>query len=471
MLKYFFPIILFYCLQINVNGKDFHSSDSLIVSEIKIEGNFVTNKKIIFRELAFKLNESISRDEIEYLRKTSINNLTKASLFNFVEIETIEQEIGFLTVIVRLTERWYIWPNLYLNHTNRNFSEWWRTKDLSRLEYGIGLKIFNFRGMNETLALNYRLGNFTKYELEYKGIFLDKAERNSLSFLASWSSKKVLPYIIESDKQVVLKENYNLFESIIFTAKYKYRKGYFNSHNFEFGYTENRIADTICSLNPYYAGLDNHKQKYFNLKYEFKSDNRDSHIYPKTGYLLIAGVDKKGLFLLHGEYNSLDIYGQYYTYHKIAKRLYVASGIWFSSVFAEDYVFYSETGLGYLQYVRGYEYYAVNGNNAFVFKNLLKFEILPRKVINLKIWPIRKLYQFNKIPIEIYSNLFFDAGYVHDKYGNYKTYNNNLVDKLMYGTGVGLDFVTYYDKVLRFDYSFNALGESGLFIHWKAAIR
>ena len=93
------------------------------------------------------------------------------------------------------------------------------------------------------------------------------------------------------------------------------------------------------------------------------------------------------------------------------------------------------------------------------------------KVINLKIWPIRKLYQFYKIPLEIYSNLFLDAGYVHDKFDINKSYNNNLVDKLMYGTGVGIDFVTYYDKVLRFDYSFNAMGESGLFIHWKAAIR
>jgi len=42
---------------------------------------------------------------------------------------------------------------------------------------------------------------------------------------------------------------------------------------------------------------------------------------------------------------------------------------------------------------------------------------------------------------------------------------------MMYGTGAGIDFITYYDKVLRLDYSFNALGERGLFIHWKAAIR
>jgi hypothetical protein len=67
--------------------------------------------------------------------------------------------------------------------------------------------------------------------------------------------------------------------------------------------------------------------------------------------------------------------------------------------------------------------------------------------------------------------VFFDAGYVNDKFQQYRVYNNTLVDKMMYSTGAGIDFITYYDKVLRFDYSFNGVGDRGLFIHWKAAIR
>jgi hypothetical protein len=96
---------------------------------------------------------------------------------------------------------------------------------------------------------------------------------------------------------------------------------------------------------------------------------------------------------------------------------------------------------------------------------------MPKKVVNLDFWPLRKAYQINKIPLEIYTNVYFDAGYVNDRQGLYKLNNNTLVNKLMYSAGAGIDFVTYYDKVLRFDYSFNALGESGLFIHWKAPIR
>ena len=126
-------------------------------------------------------------------------------------------------------------------------------------------------------------------------------------------------------------------------------------------------------------------------------------------------------------------------------------------------------GLGYLQFVRGYEYYVANGNRSLLLKSLFNFKLLPEKVVNLKFWPFRKAYQFNRIPLEIYVNVFFDAGYVYDTTGEYRLYRNTLVDKIMYGTGIGIDFLTYYDKILRLDYAFNGFGQHGLFILWKAA--
>jgi outer membrane protein assembly factor BamA len=467
----FYSITIFLCLAIPVKGRGTEQPDSLTIGEILIKGNYITSTKIINRELDFTLNEVIKREEVEYRKQTSINNLTKTSLFNFVEIETEVVQENSLRITVNLTERWFIWPNLYLNQTDRNFSEWWRTKDLAKLEYGVGVKINNFRGMGETLILNYHLGNFTKYELDYNGIYIDKAKRHSLSALASYSAISVLPWNIESNKEKVLKENRKLIKSTDFSIIYRYRKSYFNTHSVELGYSDSRIADTILALNPYYLGFKRHSLYYFNLKYEFSRDTRDSKIYPKTGYLVSASVNKRGLGILRDEYNAVDLSFQFYKYWKLKKRFYLASGIWYVSNLTDSYAFYSQTGLGYLQFVRGYEYYAINGNNAILFKCLAKYELLPRKVINLNVWPVRKLHQFNRIPIEIYVNLFFDSGYVSDNFEISRTYYNTLVNKMMFSTGAGIDFITYYDKVLRFDYSFNALGERGLFIHWKAAIR
>ena len=45
-----------------------------------------------------------------------------------------------------------------------------------------------------------------------------------------------------------------------------------------------------------------------------------------------------------------------------------------------------------------------------------------------------------------------------------------LDNKFIFGTGIGLDFVTYYDKVLRLEYGINDMGETGLFIHFVAPI-
>ena len=465
------PLILLVCLTISLEAHVTQPTDSLTIQEIIIVGNYVTNKKVIFRELDFKINETLSREDIEFKRRTSINNLTKTSLFNFIEIEINETSGNNLTVLVNLTERWYIWPNVFLNQTDRNFSEWWRTKDLNKLEYGIGLKINNFRGLGETLILNYHIGNFVKYELDYRGIYIDKAKKHSLSFLASYSAQNILPWNIESNKEIILKESHKLLKSYDFAIKYKYRKGYFNTHAIELGYSDFNIADTVYSLNSYYAGLNKHGQRYFNIMYEFSHDSRDSHIYPKTGTLIAAGINKKGLAILPHEYNAVDLYFQLYTYWKLRKHFFIASGIWYSSNITDNYVFSLQTGLGYLQFVRGYEYYAIHGSNALLFKSLVKYELLPMKVINLSIWPVRKLHQFNRVPLEVYLNVFFDAGYVNDKFKQYRVYNNTLVDKMMYSTGAGIDFITYYDKVLRFDYSFNGVGDRGLFIHWKAAIR
>jgi outer membrane protein assembly factor BamA len=471
MIQKLFLISIICCLEFALSGQGLNSSDTLIVKEIKIEGNFVSSRKVIYREVAFKINEIVTRDKLDYLKQTSKNNLNKTALFNFIELNTEEVQPGILIVTVKLTERWFIWPSIYLNHTDTNFSEWWRTKDLARLEYGLGLKVNNFRGMGESVRLDFRFGNFKKYYLEYSGIHLDKAERHFLSVKTFYAEQKVLPYIIIDNIYKSLETNYRLLNSTNLEIKYTYRKAYFNSHTFGIGYSEYRIDDTILRLNPYFLGQNNQKQRSFSFGYEFSRDTRDSHFYPKTGYLITAGINKVGLGILDDEYSRTEIAIKLFGYRKLIHRLYGASGLLFSSYNNESPVFFDQAGLGSLQFVRGYEYYVVNGDQTILFKSLLKFELMSMKVINLRIWPVRKVYQLNKIPLEIYTNLFFDAGYVKDNFESYKQYNNTLVNKIMYSSGIGIDFVTYYDKILRLDYSFNALGESGLFIHWKAAIR
>ncbi len=76
--------------------------------------------------------------------------------------------------------------------------------------------------------------------------------------------------------------------------------------------------------------------------------------------------------------------------------------------------------------------------------------------------------QFNHFPLAIYLKAYTDFGYV----SNYPAYSQNslntlLSDKILGGAGFGIDFVSAYDLVIRFEYTFTSQNQGGLFFHIK----
>ena len=72
--------------------------------------------------------------------------------------------------------------------------------------------------------------------------------------------------------------------------------------------------------------------------------------------------------------------------------------------------------------------------------------------------------QFNKSHYSLYLGLFSDLGYVKDQQTNE---SNNLANSILIGNGISLDYITYYDKLLRIEFSINHLGEKGVFLHFS----
>ena len=114
--------------------------------------------------------------------------------------------------------------------------------------------------------------------------------------------------------------------------------------------------------------------------------------------------------------------------------------------------------------IRGYEYYVIDGQHFALFKSALRFSLLPKKNLHAGFSPSSK---FNTIPFSIYAGIFADLGYVI--YNQFEK-NNPLTNSWQYGYGAGIDLFTYYDIVIRTEYSFNKLGESGFFLHFTAPI-
>lgn len=57
--------------------------------------------------------------------------------------------------------------------------------------------------------------------------------------------------------------------------------------------------------------------------------------------------------------------------------------------------------------------------------------------------------------------LLFRSGNVH----NPQPGDNSLSNKMLYSGGFDIDILTFYDIKFKLEYSFNSLGQNGLFLH------
>ncbi len=109
--------------------------------------------------------------------------------------------------------------------------------------------------------------------------------------------------------------------------------------------------------------------------------------------------------------------------------------------------------------VRGYELYVIDGQRSVIWRNSLRYQLF-NTVKQLNWLHIR---QFNTIPIAAYITAFGDAGYVSSTVA--EQYQSKLANRLLLGTGLSLDIVTYYNFVMRFSGSVNRQGKAGFFFN------
>jgi len=458
-------------------------SDQVIVKKITFSGNKITKERIIQREILFSEGDTIPVSDFGEIITQSRNNLVNTSLFNFVTIDTIpvENDSSKYFINIDFIERWYIWPVPILELADRNFNEWVKKMDWSRLNYGLYLTWNNFRGRREKLIIYARFGYDEKYHLAYVIPYINKKQTWGMGFSGGFSQNHETAYnsfdsvwnsengkmIPEGNREFFYKSenSYPRKEYFAYAESY-YRKGIHNISWFKLGYTNLLVADSVLKLNLDYSYGSAAKNQFLSFYYQYRRDYRDFKQYPLTGYYFDVELDKKGLgFFNEPQVNSLSIKANYRKFFQIKGRFYYAVGLAgkVSPFWHQPY--YYQQGLGYNRdFVRGYEYYVVDAQHYGIWKNNLKFELIPMRVMNFNFIPTEK---FSKLYYAFYLNIYADFGYAADNRNNVY---NPLSNEILTGFGIGLDFVTYYDFVIRFEYSFNKMGESGFFIHFMPSI-
>ncbi|MFH1005782.1 MAG: POTRA domain-containing protein [Bacteroidota bacterium] len=447
-----------------------HSQNSVLpftfVNEINIIGNKITKRHIILRELSFHSGDTIEKIKLSELLIAAKQNLLNTSLFNFVTIDTLPAGFQKVNVLINVEERWYTWPIPIFEVQERNFNTWWETKNFQRANYGFYLNRDNFRGRKEGLSFYTQFGYTQKYGLSYAIPYLTSTQTSGMGFSFSYSKNREVAYMTKNNLLIYFKNpNEYVREEFIGKSNYIYRNGIHNRHYIEGKFTQVIINDTLRNYTVDYFVNSKTEMKYFTLSYSYKSDYRDSKAYPLQRYFWEFETTKLGLGILKNE--KLDITNFYFIirdYEKLSDRFYLSGGMKIKFSLNKNQPYYVQKGLGWNDYVRGYEYYVIDGQSYGTTKLGLKYEIIKPHIQQIPCFSIKK---FNKFHYALYGGIFADAGYVDD---NMYSLYNPLANTFIYGAGVGIDYVTYYDIVVRMEYSINKKMEHGFFIHLNAGI-
>ena len=432
-----------------------------VVSQILIAGNRTTKEPIVRRELLFTEGDTLKAADVEAVFTRSKENLLNTSLFNYVTINLIDVSEREKQVLVLLEERWYWWPYLIFEQADRNLSAFFNDGDWSRINYGLMLINNNFRGRAETLKVKFRFGYKQQFQLFYDVPYLTADKKHGLAVQLSLYRQHEkhyatdscrLQYFRDNNKPVIQNQDLFLF--------YTYRPKYDVRHIVTAGYAHANVADTIIALNPDYFGTQTSNTQYFKLAYTFDWDTRDYKFYPLKGHNVTLELGKIGLNLLD---NELD--GSWYTrlavykYFDLGHRFYAGVGGLAKYSPDKPQPYYTEQALGYLDYLRGFEYYVIDGQSFATGRAFVKFAIVPMRIKKIDGW---SWDEFNKVHYSLYANVFVDAGYVSDlRTGT----NNYLANRRLMSVGAGLDMITYYDIVFRVEGTLTRQGKSGVYVH------
>lgn len=439
----------------------------LTVRSIVVDGNNRTKNYVVIRELSFKQGDVLSKDALNQKISQSELNLLNTSLFNFAEIDFVTDTSNrFCDVRIEVTERWYLWPVPVFELADRNFNSWYKTNDLSRINFGLNTQWHNVTGNWDELDLITQFGKNRLLALDYSFPYVNRSKTFGAGLVIFKNDNHEIVTSLKNDKQVRNFSDNSLEKSYGLTARLIYRKNIHATNTLELGYSKS-VFDPTLQIND----TTSSEFRLFNLNtlsayYKVKADHRDIRYYPLNGWYtdveinaaLSRGNDSRHSYVW---FKSTNRY-----FKPLGARFYSGVSLTLKHTIGNE-PFYLRRCLGYgREYVRGYEYYVIDGSGFAMLKSNLKFAILPQRNLTL---PLSKWKKFNKAHFAAYLNLFADAAKTINNFENKNT-GNVLPSQLLLGYGAGLDLVTYYDFVLRIEFSVNRMKEKGIFFHMVSGI-
>lgn len=447
------------------------------ISEYKLTGNKLTKDWYVIRELDFKIGDTLKTireghnvdfeqkrfipgdsSELSLRMTYSRENIINTNLFLTVDM-SVEQIAGneYRLVIV-VTERhyWWLFPVVKLNAPN--FNEWLRDPDIKDVSMGLFFSHNNLFGISHQTSLVGYVGKSYAAAWGYKIPWIGKGKKTGLIFGAGYENLYTVEYGTYENKRQMLYES-NSQQSVRVGVTFNMRPGLYNYGTIKLNGNMIWISDSLYTLDSNYLAKGKKQNTSLSLYVDYAYDSRNSKSYPLVGNYLKVFVNKVGLGLISKDVDYF-FYGiDFHFYQTILKKFYVAEMFKLENSSGENIPYYYELNMTYKKdFIRGYDLYTIKGDQMYYFRSNFKYELVAPNVKKAK--PGQEESKFKNLQYAFYLNTFGDCGYVVNKF----TENNPFNNKMLWSWGLGIDFVTYYDMVLRFEYAFTSEHTNGFFI-------
>ncbi len=449
----------------------FPDSSEMIIRSVIVTGNKKTKDYIALREVSFKPGTKLMSNTLIEVIEEARHNMLNTQLFLEVVPRIAGWEGAYIDIVFDVKERWYFFPAPHFKLVDRNLNQWLveQNRSLERVNYGIKFNWDNVSGRRDKLNFNFINGYTREYSVFYEQPYADKKLENGFLAGVFYKQSRQLTFATDSNRQVFFPSTNNeIYEFVRTTFKieagFTIRKGVNNRHTFRLNYVSEKIPDTVNqiiaanSLKGYLPYFTDNKtaQRFGEFVYNYQYFNVNNIVYPWKGVAFNGtffqrGLGAKGM-------NMWQFSGKAGKFFQLSKKTSASAVGYYMIKVPFKQPMYNLGALGYGDwFLRGLEYYVIDGVQAGIFKGTIRQEILN---INVPTFIIKN-EKYKKIPFKIIIKAYGDIGVSH-----LPQYTNSMLNnKMLYTYGAGIDALSYYDFVARLEYSFNQLGEKGLFLH------
>ena len=408
-----------------------------IIEQIVIRNNQKTKDWVIHRELLFKAGDTLSFNNQQILQRCH-ENIFNTTLFNNVTIKdtSINQ---MRTILIDVEERWYFWPYFIFEPADRNLATYLRSEKWERINYGVMATKHNFRGRNEDLSLKIRLGFRQQLGIHYFIPHISKRiDKIGLLFDISMFRQKSTFVNIIDFKYHFLEFNTYAFLENRFRMGALFRPQHNIKHHIISSLHLYNSKETTPETNQTLLGTKEPISNWLIFDYIFEYNTLDYVLYPTKGILLTFAVSSATDFKSNNWQNAnlnLNINQPFLTHFTYS-----------TSLFGEHF-FNAPPPIGLRRtignnyYFRGYEDNVWNAQTVGGLRQQVSWNFFRKRHFKVAQIPAKK---FNKPFLSFYATGFTDMGYIT----NISQISGN---KFLISFGTGIDMISYYDLIFRFE--------------------